>query len=123
MSFESHRERYGIVWAAAIVSAVMTIGGSTLVVTRAWDGKASKVYVDNAMAFHISEEKKIYEELKLSVDAILAGQLRAELDRLYTYRCRDKDNHSLDETIRRLEVDYREIMGFSYVKPTCRELL
>ena len=121
-AIETHRERYGIVWLAAIVSAVVALGGNSFAVYKAWDSKADKDYVHSELLEFGSKMDMRFTRTEQTLIRVLGGQIAAELDRLAGMRCRSPSARDLVETIRRLKDEYFIQAGRVYVNPTCEEL-
>jgi hypothetical protein len=125
-AFNQHKQKYGPMWLAGTVILVVSVGGSLATVSATWESLADKAYVNKTMQdhealsdFRLTELARVqavkWEAVEETLNSILENQLRAELDRLYARKC--EGVQGLDQTIRRLEQDYRKVSGYTYVKP------
>jgi len=117
---DKHREKYGVVWLAATASALVAFGGNTFAVYKAWDSKADKEYVQATLREYDAQISTRYSGLENKIDRILVNQIRAELMELYEQRC-TTGSRAFDDTIRRLEDEYRLLTGSEFRRPSCGE--
>jgi len=75
-------------------------------------GLATRAYVNERVADNTEK-----------LDRILELQTAEQIDKLLRWKCMNQGDTSLDDTLRGLESDYREITGDRYQRPPCGFLL
>lgn len=102
----------------AIVHSLTLIGVTSLLgvnLTGSSYGIATKQYVTD----QVDAVAQQAEDNAGKLDRILELNIIAEIEKILRFKCMRPGDPSRDQTLRELEIDYRELTGQQYQRPSC----
>ena len=83
------------------------------------DGVATVAYVDESVGVAISQANQNSSKL----DRLLVNQTIEQIEKILRFKCMNPGDQTMDQTLRDLEADYRELTGAQYQRPSCEYLV